>query len=265
MSYSALGKDGNKHYADDFNDPYKGEYHCPNSQCRVRMILKNLGLDEKHSAVIRPYFSALGSTPHIKGCDYENSCVSDAQLRVSGFIAETFFTSLLSARKKSSNSRSDKDTPQTNCKATQSESVSTVRALYRYCLQHKDNHILPDGTKIYEFYQEKRNESMRRSERRKARLIKLAFNNCNFNYDEKAKCYKIWCYFPHTENTVPPAIYYTLGFAKKDVALMTDICHRLTPLKRRYGFVHIVVGGEWEGNHCSIVSKKQILILPQMP
>jgi hypothetical protein len=261
MSYSAMGEDGNIHYAGDLNDPYKGNYFCPNEMCHVKMSLKNPGPREKQSSFIRPYFSASAKNPHIEGCEYEKSAVSDSQLKESGFRLQDFFFPLLYSklkRKFLSGSAQHKTSPESSHR----KSITTVGELYHYCLQHADSHKLPDGTKVWEIYQEKRNEKIWDKTRQKARLIKLNFINCNFGqYDEKLKCFKIWCIFPHTETTVPPGRYYWLGFAKEDLPLMHDICRMLYLLKKRNGFVNIVAAGAWEGNLCYVKSKKQLFII----
>lgn len=260
MSNVAIDRDGNEHYADNFREPYHGEYFCPNKKCGVKMILKNLGFEEKRSAIISPYFSAIPTSPHIDGCGYEEGSVSFQQLRESSFSTDDFFDQLLRPRRKLQSSftgNGDTDRPQSDRESP----ITSVGALYRYCLQHSDSHELPDGKKVHEIYQEKRNASVWESKRCPSRLVRLNFRNCNLSqYDEAKGCYKIWCYFPHTENTVPPATFYTLGFTPESMSLMRKICNKLTPLKAREGELHIVVGGEWRHNHCEIRSKRQIFI-----
>jgi hypothetical protein len=260
LSNIAKGSDKNIHYADDFNDPYNGDYFCPNELCNVKMILKNLGLEEKSNSHLRPYFSAIAKNSHINNCEYSQSSVSYEQLKNSGFKTDEFFSSLFSITKKKNSQQLLKQNKYLSYSPNK-KSINTVGSLYRYCLQHKDDHELPDGTRIYEIYQEKRNENISFKYRQKTRLIKFFFNNCNFTeYDHENNCYKIWCIFPHTEN-LSSKKYFTLRFNKDNLPLMQDICRNLIALKKRNSIVHIVVAGKWEGNYCNIVSKKQIFVV----
>lgn len=261
MSNKAIGTDGREHFADDFRDSYSGDYFCPNPSCCVRLKRKNLGSDQKTYGVRRPYFSANRSTPHIEGCAYAKSCVSYERLNATGFFAGSFFHGLQTGyinTLKRAPATEDIEDP-----LTRQNTITTLNKLYRYCLQHRDEDVLPDGTKIFEIFQDDRNKSIPNWKRHTSKMVKLRFINCNFkDFDTKKYCWKLWCLFPHTEKTKPPGIYYTLGFREDSDSLMRYFCKILTPLKERNEDVFLLVGGEWKSNHCYINSKRQIFILP---
>lgn len=257
MSNVAVDLHGNIHYADDFSDTYNGPYFCPNPDCHIPLTLKNLGTDLKAHKKRRPYFSAGRRLSHIAECPYRNSCISYQDLEIAAFRPEDFFRSLLS----NSGDAVSKHTGQSS--GVQKENkLTTLNKLYHYCIQHRDSDTLPDGTKIFEIFQDDRNKEIYASKRHPYRMIKLRFRNCNFEeFDETKECYKIWCLFPHSEITHPPGQFYTLGFHCDDVSLMKRLCERLAPLKKRMREVFILVGGEWIGKHCYITSMRQIYIL----
>lgn len=263
MSNIALGSDGNEHYADDFHDSYVGDYFCPGKGCGIPLVRKAKGFEEKEHKRISPYFSAYPSAPHIKGCSYAEPVPSASSLAKSGFQFDGFCDRLMRSKGVLSTGKSGGASSPVATTPTTTE-INTVKQMYYYCVQHSDDHVLPDGKKIKEIYQEERNEAFPNRLRSERRLIKLNFKNCNLiRVDTARNCLNIWCYFPHTKSSKPPATYYTLGFknSPEGLALMKQICERLTPLKRNHGEVHIVVCGEWERNHCNIVSKKQISII----
>ena len=258
MSNVALGTDGNLHYADDFRDAYVGEYSCPNTACGIRLYLKSKGFEEKEYQRIGPHFSAFPGKPHVAGCVYDMRAPSAKALVDSGFSVEGFFDRLEVGRTTSAAPTSHSSTGKTP-KSKKDGAITSVKQLYYYCLGHDDNHELPGGVKVWEVFQDARNKTIA-SRRRDKRIIALCFRNCNFSrIDTKRGCFNIWCLFPHTETTVPPARYYTLGFQDVNF-LMKEVCKALASLKKRQGEVFIIVGGQWQGNHCSIVSKKQIAI-----
>ena len=261
MSNVAMDNDGQRHYADDFSDVYSGEYFCPNKNCKATMVLKNVGSDEKLYSNRKPYFSATKNLPHVEDCEYSKSSYTYKDLDTTGFKCVTFFENLLKLGGEASDKGSNNGAKEEHSENLYSQNkLTTINKLYQYCLQHSDNSLLPDGKKVFEIYQEKRNEEIYNSRREPYRLVKLGFKNCNFrDFDDEQKCFKIWCYFPHTENTVPPAIYYTLGF--EDLNLMNYFCKILNAMKKRDGYVYMVVGGEWIGNHCKITKRRQISIL----
>lgn len=260
MSNVALGTDGKLHYATDFQDSYNGGYFCPNPACGAGMALKNIGSDEKKYHKTRPYFSVSRGEPHVEGCPYANTCISNESLKAAGFHADDFFAGL-QAGYTGVSGQSNPTAPTSEPKGRHN-TLTTLSKLYHYCLQHKDEDALPDGTKVYEIFQEDRNKQIPNRNRHTAKLVKLRFLNCNTkDFDLETYCFKLWCMFPHTEKTKPPGIYYTLGFREDSVPLMRYFCRILTPLKQTYGEVFILVGGEWRGNHCYIASKRQIFIL----
>ena len=92
MSKKAVDAEGREHFADDFHDPYCGQYFCPNPECHTQLILKNLGLEQKAYNTRRPYFSATRNYPHVEGCPFSNTCISDENLKDVGFQPDDFFT-----------------------------------------------------------------------------------------------------------------------------------------------------------------------------
>ncbi len=258
MSNIAIGADKKTYYADSII-AYSGEFFCPG--CGCKMILKNHGADEKEKKIIRPYFSATSFTPHDEDCAYKNICVSYSKLKESGFHTENFFASLLKSR----NNISAKCSNNSDESHGGAHTISTVNQLWQYCRQHADSHVLPDGTKVSEIYQAKRNLDVPDWNRNKNRLVLLGFRNCNFkDVDDYRDCLKVWCYLPHDENTVPPAVYYTLGFKVENngnTSLMRYFCEKLYAIKNTHGHTYLVVGGEWNNRHCQITCKKQIHII----
>ncbi len=248
MSNNAVGSDKKMYYADR-GVSYSGDFFCPG--CGCKMILKN----PKH-----PYFSASKSAPHSADCEYKTGCVSSSALKTAGFDVADFFDRLALDGSDGSSKSGGKD----GRVFSGAYPIRTVNQLWLYCKQHADNHVLPDGTKVSEIYQEKRNSYIKDWNRKRERLILLGFRNCNFkDFDVEKGCFKVWCYFPHNENTVPPAFYYTLGFSgdKHGTGLMGFFCEKLYQLKERIGHAYLVVGGTWKSRHCHITSKKQIHIL----
>lgn len=260
MSNAALGTDGKPHYATDFQGSYSGGYFCPNPDCGVHMSLKNIGSDEKEYLKIRPYFSASKEEPHIEGCPFANTCISDESLKTADFVADDFFTNL-QIRQSGAVETLPASGTETNPQGTHN-AITTLNQLYHYCLQHRDDDVLPDGTQIFEIFQEDRNKHILNWSRHTSKLVKLRFINCNDrDFDLDKRCYKMWCMFPHTEKTRPPGIYYTLGFREESKPLMRYFDKILTPLKRKTEDTFLLVGGEWHGNHCYLTSKRQIFIL----
>lgn len=260
MSNLALGADGQLHFAENMQDSYVGDLRCPNQDCGVQMKLKNLGADEKAHRRIRPYFSASKNAPHIDGCPFANTCVSFERLQAAHFQVDRFFQEL---QVRPRMAVSGQDSAVRDMHGEMHGSITTINKLYHYCLQHRDQDELPDGTKILEIFQDDRNASTPNEQRHTARLVKLRFRNCNFFiFDEKKFCYKMWCFFPHTATQRPPGVFYTLGFKEENMPLMKYFCEILTPLKQKYEDVFLLVGGEWKNNHCYVQSKRQISILP---
>ncbi len=256
MSRKAIGKDGKEHFADDLQDLYNGPYFCPG--CGVEMRRKNLGTESKKYHDIQPYFSATRGKPHKQGCDYGTKCLSRAALEAQGFQADDFFKGLTLERSDSSGKTpgGGRDPGQSDHKENR---LTTLNQLYLYCLQHSDDDTLPDGTKIYEIFQDERNAN-RYKPRKPFRMIRLKFDNANRKYSDKYNCYAIWCLFPPNVKE-DEAKKYRLRFQMGQEKLFEDLSKKLAVEKRRQGELFILVGGEWDRNACWITSKKQIFIL----
>lgn len=252
MSNVAVGEDGKLYYADDFNGEYGGNFSCPEKDCGCKLIFKNVGGSKMTYKRSSPYFSAIPSNPHAKSCQLQRTSISDNKLKESNFTTQGFFDNILSGKSEQINE--NKDHGQTEANQTLF-GITTTNQLWRYCSQHKDDHILPDGVMVKEIFQEKRNSGF--YGRKNQRIILLGYKNCNYKRGQ------IWCYFPHDENQVPPANYYFLEFENATLGfnLMLHFCKILEEIKRQKSYAHFVVAGEWIKNHCVIKNKKQIFIL----
>jgi len=251
MANIALGTDNKIHQASDFADSYKGDYFCANNACRVPMYLKNRGMTGT------PYFTALGSNPHIANCEYKSSN-SITSLDVSNFNLDEFFATAIIPAKQV---KPSKNNPITQTKEENNTTISTVNKLYKYCLNHADNTQLPSGEYIWQIFQHERNQEISRQIRNNKRIIKLNFNNCNWK--PKDGYIGIWGFYPFPTTSKPPAFsVYELKIKLSDKkAIFEPLCYRLTNLKERQKEVPIAVIGEWTATKCVITSTKQISIL----
>lgn len=273
MSNVAIGTDQNKHYAHRyFIDPYHSstsEYFCPNEKCRVKLILKNRGFEQKAYGTVNPYYSALPNKGHIDGCPFGENVPSRAELDKAGFTVDNFFSALEKQSDRLDTTTTGRTT-HTSLEPHVENLLTTVGKLYTYCLQHSDTDTLPTRSgdvPIVKIFQHERNASYT-GKRNSKRLVTLNFKNCNFKLDNTHEIngetgfYKIWTIFKHTDTTVPPGKYHWLCFRERDILLMKKICEKLTPQKKKLGDapLPIVVAGEWFGHSCVISSRRQIFI-----
>jgi hypothetical protein len=270
MSNVARGSDSKLHYADDFKDNYRGEFVCPNENCGAILTLKNLGTDLKYRKRISPYFSARPKAPHAEGCEYASGSIAGNDLVASGFSLDEYFSHILQPTAgKVLNGEQSRLNPSIALNEDSERRINTVNALYRFCFSHSDEYMFHNDKKIWQIYQEKRNEKYGYP-RNKDRLIKLNFVNCNWKMNKHYNCRTIWCHLPHDEEHCPPAVRFTLGFenTKAGHFLMHDICSILTPLKQELKDANngidtplpIVVCGEWHGTFAWVKSKRQIWV-----
>lgn len=101
IANKACDKNGNIYYANNKKLDYNGDYYCCNSDCNVKMKLKNyIGTNSNKP----PYFSALKGSSHIDGCKYdgrsENLDRYDTKnIDIDGIFSSTFDSSKSSSKK----------------------------------------------------------------------------------------------------------------------------------------------------------------------
>ena len=260
MSNKAIDQDGHEYYADRFTGNFDAIYFCPNDKCRCKLKLKNIGADEKSTRITNPYFSAIrGQTKHVEGCIYKSLSSSFSQLSTDGFSADNFFHKLLG--NSISYSRNATANNHSGSASHQSNAITTVYKLWHYCVQHSDEHVLPDGKQVWQIYHEKRNTGIPNAKRSADRIALLGFINCNYKEDKYKNTFNIWCWMPHDAKSKPPGKHYILGFDQSNKVLLNYFCEKLEPMFSQKGYAYIVAGGTWENNFCKIKNKRQIHIL----
>ena len=263
MPNIAKGSDGIIYYADDFKSKYSGKFFCANEECGCELILKNRGTEEKTGRIVKTYFSATPSNPHLENCIYKSNSLDYEELKNSNFSTDSFFSNILDTGLLAHNKKGDSPTGTSNKNTTKvTKKINTVNQFWTYCKQHSDEHILPDGILVKEIYQEERSKHFGTENRRNNRIVLLEFKNCNWTPDKMDGYFKIWCYFPY-ENNKPKPKMFSLKFESHTIfiEIMKYFCERLSAMKNRGEKTFLVAAGEWSRNSCIIKSKKQIHIV----